>query len=195
MKQIKAKKGFTLVEVVITTTILFIILALVSPLLNYNLKSLYQTENKSDLQRDAYECVENFTKKAMEAKEIYIMKDTNDNLLVDNSTKKQFNITAAKNIKYINFVTGETGKNYIFEVDASSRTLSYKESDTDEPKIIAENIDYFQVQPLPIDPDNKNNSLGDFEHCQGIRIEVKFSMHLVDSYIISSEIKFRNNTQ
>jgi prepilin-type N-terminal cleavage/methylation domain len=190
LKKIKIKKGFTLIEIIVTMLILFITLAMVSPLLNYNLKSLYTTENKNDLQREANYFLENFTNKAMQATEIQEISEssTNPNDTGFTSCKSD---SAVKSIKYIRFRRIEQASdgteqnyNYIFIYDSNSKTLKYGETEDNVNMQVAQDIDDIQVQPLPL---GKN-----FDECSGIKVQVKFSKHLVDSYVVTSEVKFRN---
>lgn len=195
--RIKKKKGLTLIETIITMVILLMTLALVSPLLNYNLKSLYTTENKNDLQREANKSLESFTKKAMEAINISS---------IDNGV---FNLTSSNNVSIseIEFATGtldnntEEYINYDFKLvgDSNKKKLVYVrkilKQDTydkgkfnfykaDEPIDIATNIKTIKVKPST----NGTN----FANCSGITVQFEFSMNLVDSYMVTSEIKFRN---
>jgi prepilin-type N-terminal cleavage/methylation domain-containing protein len=190
LKKIRIKKGFTLIEIIVTMLILFITLAMVSPLLNYNLKSLYTTENKNDLQREANCFLENFTNKAMQATEIVEISesstDPDDTGFI--SCKSD---STAKSIKYIKFcrvdqIATGTGQNYnyIFVYDSNSKTLKYGETDDNVNMQVAQDIEDIQVQPLPFGKS--------FDECSGIKVQVKFSKYLTDSYVITSEVKFRN---
>lgn len=199
MKLVKRKKGFTLLETIITMAILLMTLALVSPLLNYNLKSLYTTENKNDLQREANKSLENFTKKAMETINISS---------IDNGT---FDLTKvisdSVSINEIEFSTGTLDDNpeeyidYDFKLvqDNNKQKLVYikkilKEDPNNNDKLelyeeeapidIADNIKTIKIKPST---DGVN-----FQNCNGIKVQFEFSMNLVDSYIVTSEIKFRN---
>ncbi|SDK90404.1 hypothetical protein SAMN05216497_102102 [Clostridium cochlearium] len=74
MKNIK-KKAFTIVEVIMTISIMIIVLGIIFPFFNSNFKALNETGIRSDLQRDGNRAMEYFTKSAMEAKYIKEMKD------------------------------------------------------------------------------------------------------------------------
>lgn len=190
LKITKSKKGFTLTEVMITITLLLIILGLISPLLNYNLKSLYATENKSDLQREANYFLENFTNRAIQATEIEEISEnsTNPNDVGFISCKAD---SSAKSIKYIKFrrveqeIDGiEKYYNYIFVYDENTKTVKYGEEDDKINMKVAQNIEEIKVQPISLEKS--------FSDCKGIKVEVKFSKHLVESYVVTNEVRFRN---
>lgn len=185
LEWIKIKKGFTLIEIIVTMTILFITLSIVSPLLNYNLKSLYTTESKNDLQRDAYSCMENFTKRAMEASSIEEISNNPDNLPSSSLMSEK----TVESIKYIKFITGE-GTNYIFKLDTNAKTLTETTTNT----VVANDVKDIQLQPLPVDSNDPTGrtSVESFETCGGVKIQIEFSKRLADSYIVTSEVKFRN---
>lgn len=186
MRKISIKKGFTLLEVIITAALLSIVLASVSPIIQSNLKTLYETQSKNDLQGEAYKCIENFTKKALEAKKIEEVSSNPSNpslsSLMDKSTEQS--------ISYIKFITGED-KTYIFVYDSSSKVLKYGDSDADftngTERDVAKDIKNFTLTPL-----DTNGNLTEFSKCSGLKIKVEFSKDLVNSYVISSEVRFRN---
>ncbi|WP_066617289.1 type II secretion system protein [Clostridium magnum] len=189
-KKFKIKRGFTLIEIIVTMLILFITLAMVSPLLNYNLKSLYITENKNDLQREANYSLENFINKAMQATKIEEISESNTDP-DDTGFISCKSDSTVKSIKYIKFcrvdqiATGTGGNyNYIFIYDSNSKTLKYGETDDNVNMQVAQDIDDIKVEPLPLGKS--------FDKCSGIKVQVKFSKHLVDSYVLTSQVKFRN---
>lgn len=190
MKITATKKGFTLIEMIITVVILFIVLGILSPLLNYNLKSLYTTENKNDLQREGYGAMENFTKKAMEARNISeISTDANRPTDLHSSVineKKEI-----EKIKYIQFITdGDAPDTFTFKLDEGGNLIM---NDSSTP--IAQNVSDIIVKPLPLDSNDLTGktSTKAFNECSGIKITFKFCKHLVESYEVTSEVKFRNN--
>lgn len=202
MKLGKRKKGFTLLETIITMAILLMTLALVSPLLNYNLKSLYTTENKNDLQREANKSLESFTKKAMETINI---SSINDNSGSSVSLSSIITTVDGISIKEIEFSTGSLDDdsdeyiNYDFQLvnDNNKKKLVYTK------KILKKNANntlelYQQLAPVDIATNIKTIKIkpstdgATFENCSGIKVQFEFSMNLVDSYVVTSEVKFRN---
>lgn len=200
MKLNKTKKGLTLLELIITMTILFITLALVSPLLNYNLKSLYTTENKNDLQREANESLEDFTKKAMETINISLVHDNLGNDVLKNTISDEDGIS----INEIEFSTGaldsspEDYINYNFKLNNDGKLIYTKkilrkkesQNDNSELKVIQESSKEIasDIKSIKVKPYNGST----FEKCDGIKIQFEFLKHLTDSYIVKSEVKFRN---
>lgn len=199
MRLVKRKKGFTLLEMIITIAILFITLALVSPLLNYNLKSLYTTENKNDLQREANKSLEYFTKRAMEAINISTIRDNSKSVLKDTISSEE-----GVSINEVEFSTGtldskpEDYINYNFKLKNdgkliyTKKTLRKKEpqNPNSELTVIQESSKDIaaDVKTIKVKPSNGET----FEKCDGIKIQFEFSKHLSGSYIVTSEIKFRN---
>lgn len=200
MKLNKTKKGLTLLELIITMTILFITLALVSPLLNYNLKSLYTTENKNDLQREANESLEYFTKKAMETINISLIHDNSEKDVLKDTVSNEDGI----GISEIEFSTGaldsstEDYINYNFKLNNDGKLIYTKkilrkkepQNDNSELKVIQESSKEIasDIKSIKVKPSNGST----FEKCDGIKIQFEFLKHLTDSYIVKSEVKFRN---
>lgn len=181
------KGGFTLIETIVTMTILLIVLGIIYPFLSINIKSLNETEARSDLQREGQIVMKNITEKAMESVKVQEISDTS--IKPSDSGFSSKSNTGVKNIKYIKFLRAEKtaeGKEqyYIFTLDSSSKILKYGETDGNVNIEIAHDIDYIQLQPLP--------SGKTFNECSGVTIEAKLSKHLVDSYRVKSEVKFRN---
>lgn len=191
MKLIKVKKGFTLIEVIITMAILFIFLGILSPLLNYNLKSLYTTENKNDLQREAYAAMENFTKRAMEANNIIVLKDTSGT-----TVSAPYTTGSSISINEIEFSTDNVDEN-------TGGTISYNFKLQDEILSCTENVTIgatitsnipnkiaYDVKSITVEPITNAEHLKDLN---GLKITFEFSKHLVEEgYKVTSQVKFRN---
>lgn len=200
MKSNKTKKGLTLLELLITMTILFITLALVSPLLNYNLKSLYTTENKNDLQREANKSLEYFTKKAMETINISLIHDNSEKDVLKDTVSNEDGI----GISEIEFSTGaldsspEDYINYNFKLNNDGKLVYTKkilrkkepQNDNSELKVIQQSSKEIasDIKSIKVKPYNGST----FEKCDGIKIQFEFLKHLTDSYILKSKVKFRN---
>lgn len=181
------KKGFTLIEIIVTMLILLIVLGIIYPFLSINLKNLNETEARSDLQREGQQVMKHITEKAMESVKIQEISDTSMNPKDSGFSCKDD--TGIKKIKYVRLLRAEKtaegeDQYYVFAIDSNSKTLKYGEMDGNVNIELAHNIDYIQLQPLP--------SGKSFDKCNEIIIEVKFSKHLVDSYLVTSQVKFRN---
>ncbi|MTK13776.1 MAG: prepilin-type N-terminal cleavage/methylation domain-containing protein, partial [Clostridiaceae bacterium] len=149
MKLIKKKKGFTLVEILITITILFIVIGIVFPLFNANLKTLSETENRSDLQREGQQAMKYFTDKAMEAQKIVGLKDSSNNVKLDSSSTSigEIEFTAPDSD-----ITTNSTINYYFMIKDNSLYYQQKSPviavDHSKDRRIADNIQSIEVQAI-----------------------------------------------
>lgn len=181
------KKGFTLIEIIVTMAIFFMTLAIVSPLLNYNLKSLYVTESKNDLQREAYGAMENFTKRAMEANNIIVLK--NESGIVDLAS---YTTSSSISINEIEFSTDDVDPrgtvSYNFKLQ--DEILRFTENVTTESTITAKftNKIAYNVKSITVEPNAQY-----LKDIDGFKITFEFSKRLVEKgYKITSQVKFRN---
>lgn len=198
MKLVKIKKGFTLIEVMVTIAILFIVLALVSSILNYNLKLLYTTESKNDLQREAQYAMKCFTQSSMEAQNITVVSDELGNIL-DNVVSSD----DGTSINEIELSTGNRDTSYngtvSYNFKLNNQTLTYTKKVTTESAISGDFIILQQtssniannVQSLVIKPSTDGV---DFKNAIGLIITIKF-VKGSQEYNITSNVYFRNSNK
>ncbi|NEZ46554.1 type II secretion system protein [Clostridium niameyense] len=172
MKKITStKRAFTIIEVVVTIGILFLVLSMIFPMFKYNVGNLNKIESKDALQNDAQFGAEFLSDKAMEAKgilEIYNEKYSH----IEESNGKQ-------KIKKVVFITDEKLK-YIFSIENNKLLFSDNKYNR---FLVASNINSLEFEPL----DNKN-----FKDSRGVKI--KFNMKESETnYVIDTDVFFRNS--
>lgn len=169
MKKIR-KKGFTILESIITIAILLIVLGIILPFFNSNFKVLNETEIKSDLQRDGSNTMEYFTRSAMEAKGI--------KELIGYGDEDKLSYTGEINVKKLAFIT-DTNDEYNFELNG---TELYYSKNSSEKKLITRNVKYIKLTTID------GNS---FSKSKGVLIKLLLEKKHV-SLNLESKVYFRN---
>lgn len=181
----RTKKGLTLIEVCVVFAILIIVIGIIYPFFISNTKALSETETRSDLQREGQYAIKYFTDKAMEAQKIVTLKDSsgNDILLQSSNTPVREIEFTAPDID----ITTNSAINYYFMLEDSSLYYQQKSPsiviDHSKDRQVADNIQAIEVQTI----DGKN-----FSECKGLNIKITLSKKEVKSYIIESQVYFRN---
>lgn len=202
MKLIKKKKGFTLVEMMITITILFIVMGIIFPLFNSNLKTLNETETRSDLQREGQQAMKYFTDKAMEAQKVVLLKNDKDKVII--STERGIRLEDTEvNMKEIEFFTDSVQGNppgniihkfYLEKQSDNFYQLKYvREILEDDGKkiqggsdvVIANNIESIKVTT------KDNGQPKKFDECKSLNVKINLSKKTMP-YSVESQVFFRN---
>lgn len=89
------KKGLTLIEIMVTLTIMAIFVAVVSPFLFSNYKALKYSDVRMELQREGDKIIEELTNKALQAESIEYIRDYKGNK-INLNTNKNANISIIK---------------------------------------------------------------------------------------------------
>lgn len=172
------KKGFCLVEIIVTMVIIVIVIGIVTPLFISNYKTLNETEARNDLQREGQQAMKYISDKAMETTTVQVIGLDDDN--------------ASATLGEIEFSTpnidSRTGKkiNYYFTVKDNS--LYYQQKfpnenvDHSKDQKIADNIKKIEIQTS----DGKKIS-----ECNGLNIKITLSKNKID-YTLESQVHFRN---
>lgn len=183
----KTKKGITLIELCVVLSIILIVISVIYPFFISNMKTLYETEIKSDLQREGQYAIKFLTNKAMEAQEIEAVdkgiSSENDYIKLDSSTTNSAIEFTAPDSN----VTPSSAINYYFMFKDESLYYQQKLSDAvldpSKNEKIADNIKLIEVQTI----DGKK-----FSECKGLNIKITLAKHQVKSYVIESQVYFRN---
>lgn len=181
------KKGLTLIEVCVVFTILIIVIAVIYPFFVSNTKALSETETKSDFQREGQYAMKCLTDKAMEAENIAEIDDVvlsdNDYIKLDSSTNSASIEFTAPDID----ITTDSAISYYFIL--KNDTLYYQQKlpdatvDHSKDKRIADSIKSIEIKTI----DGKK-----FNESKGLNIKITLSKKEVNSYIIESQVYFRN---
>lgn len=169
MKKIR-KKGFTILESIITIAILLIVLGVILPFFNSNFKVLNETEIKSDLQREGASTMEYFTRSAMEAKSI--------KELIGDEDEDKLSYIGESDVQKLIFIT-DTNDEYSFEVNG---TELYYSKNSSEKKLITHNLKHIKLSTID------GNS---FSEAKGILIKLILEKKHV-SLNLESKVYFRN---
>lgn len=181
------KKGLTLIEICVVFTILIIAIAVIYPFFSSNTKALSETETKSDLQGEGQYAMKCLTDKAMEAESIAEIDDIvlsdNDYIKLDSSTNSASIEFAAPDID----ITTDSAISYYFVLENDilyyQQKLPHANVDHSKDKRIADSIKSIEIKTI----DGKK-----FNECKGLNIKITLSKKEVNSYIIESQVYFRN---
>lgn len=190
----ESKKGFTLIEVLITLTIMFIVIGIAFPLFNSNFKALRETEIKSDLQRDAYNVIKCISDSASETRSITTLSDFSGKEYLYKNTNGELedmggSITDYVSIGEIEFETDDDSnlKRIRYKFKLENNKLNYKKTINEDKdyKEISSNIKSIEIKPVDESSDKK------ISQCKGLSIKITLVKKNIQ-YQLESKVYFRN---
>ncbi|MCX7714959.1 MAG: prepilin-type N-terminal cleavage/methylation domain-containing protein [Clostridia bacterium] len=153
MRNIKHDDGFTLVEVIVTISVLLIVIVPIGAFMLHNLKDSKIVYDQSEVQQNAQMVMATFREKCIPASGISVITSSSGvNSLNESTENLKF-----KSLTVVNSPTGETNT---FEYDESAGTFKFNGAS------IAKGIN-IAVSPLPSGTTYKN--------CTGIKVKVTSS--------------------
>ena len=158
MKKLKEKKGFTLVELLVTLGIMCIVMTAIFTFFIFNYNTYHKAEDRIEAQYNVQKVMGEFIDSIIAAEKIIAITDRQGN------TINFFNNDFYK-IGQIRFKIGD--KYYIFKHEDDEIRRGYTTSQTDEPAsymTIASSIAAFEITPVPYDVGTTYND------CKGLQI-------------------------
>lgn len=131
----KYKKGFTLIELVISLAIFLILLSIAYPFFLSNYASYMQSEANLDMQNEGEKAIESITNIAMQSKQITSIIDVNGN-----QSKNNMDLTSIKSITFKLY----DDSFIIFELDGNILKKT-REGNTSE---VGRYIDFIKVKSI-----------------------------------------------
>ncbi|WP_138202756.1 PilW family protein [Haloimpatiens lingqiaonensis] len=180
------KKGFTLVETLITTAIFLIVLSILYTFFNANYKNYSSTEAEINLQEEGDRAIEKITEKAMQCSKILQVVDENDVTVYDHNDGigeiEKKDIISIKSIKIDNVF--EESKYYKFYLKENKLYMST--DDTHTGILIAEGIEKLLIKPA--------GNEGYFQGNKGMYVKLQLSTGRKNGLkkVVETEIYFRN---
>ncbi|OPJ61513.1 PilW family protein [Clostridium oryzae] len=180
MKYNKTLKGITLIELVIALALSAIISAIMFSFYMPHQKALAETEKRSQLQMDAQNLMQYFSKSALEASKITTLNGISGEAELNSYTG---NHTVSNIIFSVNDINGTSQYTYKYVLDG--RSLKYTDSKVTD-KVIANDINSIDIKPL------NGQTVG---KCSGISIIVELiSDDNRITYKVMDNLYFRNET-
>lgn len=183
----RTKKGVTLIELCVILAIILIVIAVIYPFFISNMKTLYETETRSDLQKEGQYAIKCFTDKIMEAQKITELKALDGKVVLSESDNTKLDDSSAY-LGEIEFIapsidsTTNSAISYCFML--KDNNLYYKQKPSNNNIKVADNIQSIEIQTI----DGKN-----FSECKGLNVKFTLRKNQVKSYTIESQVYFRNN--
>lgn len=183
----RTKKGVTLIELCVILAIILIVIAVIYPFFISNMKTLYETETRSDLQKEGQYAIKCFTDKAMEAQKIVELKDLDEKVVLSESDTIKLDESSTY-LGEIEFTTpsmdGTTNSVISYCFALKDNSLHYKQKPSNNDIKVADNIQSIEIQTI----DGKS-----FSECKGLNVKFTLRKNRVKSYTIESQVYFRNN--
>ncbi len=167
------KKGFTLVELMISMAIFSVVLLTIYSFFFTNYKSLNRVSLEVSIQTEAEKAIEKITSIAMESSTVMINTQGTDGKI--------------DNIEEYVKLSKNWVKEYTFTVENNKLMLSSIENSIDKGKIeVADFVEYIICKNITLD--------GDGTKVIGIEMEIAFERGIKDNEdkVVKSEIYFRN---
>lgn len=180
------KKGFTLVETLITAAIFFIVLSILYTFFNTNYKSYSSTETEINLQEEGDKAIEKITEKAMGCSMVLQVVNENDLTVYshsdESSEEEKKDFISIKSIKIDNVFK----KNAYYQFYLKENKLYMSTGDDKNEKAIAKDVDKLMIKPAG----NERYFAG----TKGIYVKLQLSKGRKKSTkkIVETEIYFRN---
>lgn len=174
LKSNRKRKGITLVEILITFTIMIIALAVIGPFFISNLKFLNQTETKSDLQEEGQTVLANITMVGMGCNAIDSITDVNNNDVLN--TKE---ITNAEEI-----VLKYQSNKYTFRLNNNNLYYIKNVNGSSSSSLLSSYVTGITISPIQAD--------STYQYCTGINMTINFQKK-EQTYTLVSKIYFRNS--
>lgn len=196
----KRKKGFTILELIITLSLTVVVLGVVYTFFFSNSKTLTTTEINSDLQLESETIQKELLLYGTQAEEISKLNDTMlteankynyEGLITDSNGKLDVTELRFKiGLEYFTFIYNEGNSTLTLKkVDASGAEIS--DPNLNLPKVLSSNVAEFKVRPL----DYRMNSKGNFKETTGLEISLILNKKKGYSDVtmpLSVIVKFRN---
>lgn len=190
----KSKKALTVLELIITLSIIVIVLGVIYTFFLSNTKTIMTTEINTDLQSESQQIQETILKYGTEAKNIYSINGTE--VKSDNMFYKDILDSTGK-IEVDEIVVQVEVDKYKFKFDKTNKTL-YLTKNNEPSKVLSTNITEFQIRPLDYRmkfDEVSNENKGNLYEANGI--EISYVLNIKKGYsdvsVPSSIIvKFRN---
>lgn len=183
-KGMKNKKGFTIIEIIITLAIAVSLLAIAFSFFLPQQKVLNDTAKRSQLQMDTQLIMESMTKSAMEASKVSSIttKDgaehTSDLASLHDTMDLEKIVLSVYNTD--NSGTRSLANEYTYKIIEGKITFT---DNSEIEKTLAENVKAIKVTPL----DGKS-----FGQSAGIKIEIQLASSGIKDYSTWSNVYFRN---
>lgn len=180
------KKGFTLIETLITTAIFIIVLSILYTFFNTNYKSYSSTEAEINLQEEGDKAIEKITEKAMQCSKVLQVVDENDVTVYyydDESSEEENNYDISiKSIKIDNVF--EENKYYKFYLKENKLYMSTDDAHTGI--LIAEDVEKLLIKPA--------GNEGYFQGTKGMYVKFQLAAGRGNDLkkVVETEIYFRN---
>lgn len=174
------KKGFTIIELIISLGILAIVLSLVFTFFMSNQRSMSKIEVKSSLQQEAQIVLDYISKSGMQAGKITSINGISDSNLINQNTSNA-------PIDSIVFEAYD-GNNYSFTLNNTTHELHYSGSGVSD-KVIGRYVKGITVSII------NGTSSTYYNNCSAVKVKVAFNKNNDSSdYEVAINVYFRNKT-
>ncbi len=194
MKNLKFKRrGLSLIELVVSLSLIAIILMIVGPFFISNYVTLDKTSNQIDFQREAKAIMNYFTDSAMEASNIESLTNVKNEVLSNNNyteSLKKNSLKSKEGYLKLTFNNSEN-KNEHTTFILKDRSLYMKKNDSEEFKI-GDLVSSIELTSLTEESTQDKEEINNFKNANAIKIEITFDTKKNTPYKVSNILTFRN---
>ncbi|MDK0751058.1 prepilin-type N-terminal cleavage/methylation domain-containing protein [Clostridium perfringens] len=194
MKNLKFKRrGLSLIELVVSLSLIAIILMIVGPFFISNYVTLDKTSNQIDFQREAKAIMNYFTDSAMEASNIESLTNVKNEVLSNNNYTESLKKNSLKSKEgYLKLTFNNSkNKNEHTTFILKDRSLYMKKNDSEEFKI-GDLVSSIELTSLTEESTQDKEEINNFKNANAIKIEITFDTKKNTPYKVSNILTFRN---